>query len=468
METISLNNYMKKNIHFILPLILIGLFLFSTNVNAVPSLNNVRLDIQPRYVGALASWTISFEMPKTTKVGYIEISLGGQLPSLANATLTVSGLTGGHGVVGKTNPSCVTNCDDIKYFFNSLTEVKAGTKIVFTINSVKNSYSTEKTGLSFINVFSSLFPQRTLAYVSTNIFLPLQAQSEEELIPPSATSEGNVAQGIYGVILNDLFYQQGARTTKLSAIKDPTKVSDFTLDLLGKERVTFKGTIDLSSAQAVTLITNLSEHMTFEHLNFSIDAALYNNFKVPLEITYYDVPFVFNPDVAKDITTLSSEKLSNYKFFIIDGSTEVSFIINEPGAYKLIPHFEVYISDNQIIKSDTNLTTFSGRISDPKAIVSVKLNSLDVKNTVSGIEPSTGSFSFAVNLIEGTNLIEVQATSEYGKVANISKIIQFQSTVKQTGTEKKGIDPLNIAAIVLAVIAVIMIWAVRSLSKRKR
>lgn len=461
---------MKNFCKIFLITLILGLFLFLPSANAVPSLNNVRLDIQPRTLGALSSWTISFEMPKTTKIGYIEISLGASLPSLANSTMTISGLSGGRGVIGKTNPSCVTNCDDIKYFFNTLTEIKAGTKIVFTINSVRNPDSGENAGLSFINVFSSIYPQRNLAYVSTNILLPLQqAQSEEELIPPSATSESPNNEGIYGIVLNDLFYQQGSKTTRFSAIKDPIKVQDFTLDLLGKEKVIFKGTIDLSQKTAINLITNLSEHLTFEHLNFKADSEIMDYFKVPLEVTYYDVPFVFNPDVLKDeSSTLTSDKLTNYKFYIIDNNTQVSFLIKEAGAYKLIPHFELDISDNQTIKSDINLATFSGRISDPKAIINIKLNSADAKDAVSGIDPATGSFSFAVNLIEGTNLIEAEATSDYGKIAKISKIVQFYSTLKPSEVEKKGIDPLNIAAIVLAALVIIMIWAVYSLRKKRK
>ncbi|MBN1325655.1 hypothetical protein JW977_01585 [Candidatus Falkowbacteria bacterium] len=461
---------MKKIYTTILISLVIGLFLFLPQANAVSSLNNVRLDIQPRTLGALSSWTVSFEMPQTAKVGFVEISLGGSLPSLASSTVTVSGLSGGRVVVGKTNPNCVSNCDDIKYFFNTLTEIKANTKIVFTVNSVRNPISGDKSGLSFINLFSSLSPQRDLLYASTNIFLPLmQEPTEEELIPPSATSEAPTSEGIYGIVLNDLFYQQGAKTTRLSAIKDPAKVQNFTLDLLGKEMVTFKGTINLSDKNSIKFVTNLSEHMTFEHLNFIIDENLMKHFGVPLEITYYDVPFVYNPDVYKDEEiTLTKDQLTNYKFYIIDNKTQVSFIIKEAGAYKLIPHFEVYITDNQVIKTDTNLATFSGRISDPKALINVKLNSNEVKGAVSGVEPATGSFSFAVNLSEGTNIIEIAATSEFGKIEEIKKIVQFYSTLKQPTQEKEGISPINIAAVILAVVAILLIWALHSTRKRKR
>jgi len=450
--------------------LILGLFLFLPQVNAVSSLNNVRLDIQPRTLGALSSWTISFEMPKTSKVGFIEISLGQSLPSLASSTVTVSGLSGGRAVVGKTNPNCVSNCDDIKYFFNSLTEIKENTKIVFTINSVRNPYSGEKTGLSFINVFSSLSPQRNLLYASTNIFLPLTSEpSDEDLIPPSATSEAPTSEGIYGIVLNDLFYQQGAKTTRLSAIKDPAKVQNFTLDLLGKEMITFKGIINLLDQNSIKLITNLSEHMTFEHLNFMVGENLMKHFAVPLEITYYDVPFVYNPDVYKDEEIiLTKDQLTNYKFYIIDNKTQVSFIIKEAGAYKLIPRFEAYITDNQVIKTEKGLTTFSGRISDPKAVITIKLNSNEVKNAVSKIEPTTGSFSFALDLSEGTNIIEIDAISEYGKVEGIKKIVQYYSTLKQPTQEQEGINPVNVAAIILAVVAILLIWALHSTHKRKR
>jgi hypothetical protein len=461
---------MKNFCKIFLITLILGLFLFLPQADAVPILNNVRLDIQPRTLGVLSSWTIGFEMPKTSKVGFIEISLGGALPSLASSTVTVSGLSGGRAVVGKTNTNCVTNCDDIKYFFNAPTEIKANTKIVFTLNSVRNPSSGEKTGLSFINVFSSISPQRDLLYASTNIFLPLtQTPAEEELIPPSATSESPTAEGIYGVVLNDLFYQQGAKTTRLSSIKDPAKVQNFTLDLLGKEMVTFKGNIDLSDKNSIKYITNLSEYLTFEHLNFVVDSEFIKHFNVPLEITYYDVPFVYNPDVLKDDkTVLTKDKLSNYKFYIIDNKTQVSFIINEAGAYKLIPHFELYISDNQVVRTENATATFSGRISDPKATIALVVNGNELKDAVKNIDAQTGSFSFSVDLVEGTNLIEAQPSSEFGKVDKINKIVQYYSTTKKTAQGKEGISPINIAAIVLAVIAIIMIWALHSTRKRKK
>ncbi|MDD5341489.1 MAG: hypothetical protein PHC97_03605 [Patescibacteria group bacterium] len=459
-----------KKVFKIFLILAIGLFFISPSFTygATPTLTNVRLEIQPRVKDALSSWTISFQLPKTARVGYVEISLGGEQPSLANSTLTVSGLSGGHGIIGKTNKSCVSNCDDIKYLFDSLSTVNSSTKIVFTVNSVKNANSINKTGLSFINVFGSLYPQRTLISVASNIFLPLEAVApDEQLIPPSATSEGETREGIAGIVLNDLFYQQGAKTTNLSAIKDLTKVSGFTLDLLGKERVTFNGNIDLSPAQAANLLTSLSSHMVFEHLDFKVDQQLMDYFKVPLAVTYYDVPFIFDPDILKDgKTVLTKDKVSNYKFFIIDNQTEVSFLLKDAGEYKLIPHFELYVNDNQQVQSENGLATFSGRISDTGAKIAISLNNQEVKDAVKSIDPGTGSFSFTVNLIPGTNLISASAESAFGAIDKITKTVQYQSGLKPS--EAKQISPYNIAAIILALAIVVIVLLVHYFKKRKR
>jgi hypothetical protein len=461
---------MKKTWKIITLIFISGVILILPNFTnaAAYTLNNVRLSIEPRVKAALASWTISFEMPKTGKIGFIEISLGGELPSLANSTLIISGLSGGRGVVGKTNPNCVSNCDDIKYLFDTPTNVAAGTKIVFTVNSVRNADSTAKTGLSFINVFSSAYPKRELFAYASNIFLPLEAVAQDaELIPPSATTEGAIEGGISGILLNDLFYQHGAKTTKISTIADLTRVQDFTLDLLGKEKVTFKGSIDLSKNEAAALIANLSSHMKFGHLDFSVDKSLFDYFKVPLEVTYYDVPFVYNPDIIKDGKILSRDKVGNYKFFIIDNQTEVSFIINEAGDYKLAPHFEVYINDNQLVESENGQATFSGRISDSGAKITIVLNNQEVKDAITSIDPSTGSFSFTVQLIPGANLIEASALSAFGNLDKITKTVQYQSGLKPV-VEKREISPFNIAAVILALVAIILILWIHHLSKQKR
>ena len=187
-----------------------------------------------------------------------------------------------------------------------------------------------------------------------------------------------------------------------------------------------------------------------------------------MSLTFYDVPYVTDPDILQnEKTILTKDKVSNYKFYKLDNQTLISFVINDPASYQLIPHMELAVTDNQVISSDSNLATFSGRISDPKAIIKVSLNSKELTDVLSGIDPQTGSFSFAAELDEGSNLIELSATSDYGKIDKIVRMVQYQKPSTARIVTSKGISPINIIAIGLAVLAIALIWAIRLLARRK-
>ncbi|MCX6743111.1 MAG: hypothetical protein NT116_02625, partial [Candidatus Parcubacteria bacterium] len=419
-----------KNIFKILSSFLIG-FLFYTNsasAVAISSLSNVNLSIEPKNASSLAIWTISFTMPETSQIGHILVSLGGYVPDLSSANLSVLGLPAGTALVGKSNPSCVSNCDDVRYYFKEPVQVKSGTKITFSLNKVKNSAQAGPSGINFINVFSSKYPNMTLAFSADEQLITLSSAlnlPEEELIPLTATTESGeqtTDKTIQQVLINELFYQPGAKTTKLNGIKDATKVNDFTLDLLGKARVTLNGQIDLSKPEAIVFIEKLSDYLTFDHLFFEVKKDFMEYFKVPLELTFYDIPFVWDADILKN--------------------------------------------DSEVIaKEASDLTTFSGRISDPKAAITIFLNGQELKNLKPAQDPLRGEFTFAVKLLEGPNLIEAKVQSEYGKIDKISKIVQYLPPTSVQPAAKKEISYFNIAAIVLAILAIILIVATRYLVK---
>jgi len=466
---------MKNLGKIFLLILLVGLFLNLRPVNAVTSLNNVTLNIDPKNASSLATWTISFAMPETLEVGHILVSLGGYVPDLSQASLSVAGLPAGTALVGKSNPSCVSNCDDVRYYFKEPLQVKSGTKIILSLSKVKNPAQAGPSGINFINVFSSKYPNMTLAFNSGEQLINLSPAlnlPEEELIPPTATVENEeqtANKTIQQVLINELFYQPGAKTTKLNGIKDATKVNDFTLDLLGKVKVIFNGQIDLSKPEAILFIEKLSDYLTFDHLSFEIKKDFMEYFNVPLELTFYDIPFVWEADILKDErNVISKDTIGDFRSYTIDNQAQISFVIKEAGSYKLIPHFELYIADNQEIKKDSNLTTFSGRISDPKAAIVIFLNGQELKNLKPAIDPLRGEFTFAVELLDGPNLIEAKANSEYGKIDKISKIVQYIPPTNAQPVEQKGISYFNIAAIILAILAIILIVVTRYLVKKRK
>ena len=461
-----------KKIFIILAIIILSLF--CGQIAKAADLSAVSLNVNPLTSGTLSTWTISFTIPQDTKLGHILISLGGYQPDLGSAELFVSGIPQGNPQVGRSNPNCVFNCDDIRYYYTNPISVKKGTKIMFTLNKVKNSSKAGDTGINFINVFSSKYPQMTLALASGAQLVKLAKMvepSQDNLIPPSATNEAPVVSNLAKVQLNELFFQPGSKTTKFDQIKDATKVQDLTLDVIGRERLTFKGTLDLSKPEAVKFFQNLGAYLTFDKLSLDIKKDLMDYFKVPLNITYYDLPFVWDPDILQnDTIVITKDKLENYQYVIYDNKPQVSFTIKEAGKYQLIPHLDVYIQDNQKIRSANPVAVFSARISDPKAQIRVDLNGAEQKDLNIQIDPTMGEFSLALTLIPGSNLIQIAATSEFGQLAKINRIVEYIPPVNsQTKTAKSsGISPFNIAAVVLAILAIIFLWAIKRLAKKKR
>ncbi|OGY41290.1 MAG: hypothetical protein A2Y67_00600 [Candidatus Buchananbacteria bacterium RBG_13_39_9] len=460
-----------KRIFFLLIIFFLALSPWQ-NVLAAGNLSNVGLSITPLNAGSLSSWNISFTVPEETELGHILISLGGYQPDLGSAELFVSGVPQGSPQVGKSNPNCVINCDDIRYYYNDPITIKKDTRITFTLNKIKNPGKVGQTGINFINLYSSKYPQTVLAYSAGEKLLNLDKpilSEEDNLIPDTATSEENEITALSQIMLNELFYQPGAKTTKLSAIKDPAKVVDFTLDLLAKEKIIFKGTIDLSKPESLKFLEKLGDYLTFDILNFEVKKELLDYFKVPLEITYYNLPYIWDPDVLmNEESVLSKDKLENYHYVLYDNKPQVSFVIKEAGSYKLIPHLEIYLEDNFKVEGQKKQLDITGRISDPKAIIKVNLNGKELKDLEVKIDALKGNFVFPVELVEGSNLLEIKTTSEYGDLAKIVKIIQYLPQKTETTQEKAIISPLNIAAIVLAIIAIILILAIRRLSKKRK
>jgi hypothetical protein len=466
---------MKNFIKIFFFFFVLGIFFYTNPALAVSSLSNVNLSIEPKNAGSLATWTISFTIPETTILGHVMVSLGGFQPNLSTAEFFVSGLPSGIPQVGKSNPNCVSNCDDIRYHYQEPIEVKKDTRVTFTLNNVKNSDKVGKTGLNFINIYSSKYPQTILAYSSgEQLFEVAQAnlEQDENLIPISATAESEESEvhtTIQKVLLNELFYQEGAKTTRLDKIKDASRVEDFTLDMLGKVKVNFQGTIDLSQKEAVGLMVSLKDYLTIDHLFFEVKKEFIDYFKVPLQLTFYKVPYVWEADILKDgKDILTKDKVENYHNTTIDGENQISFIIKEAGSYKLIPRFELTISDNQEIKNKTNPVTFYGRISDLEAQIKLSLNGKEIKDFKPEINSKTGEFSFVLDLLDGPNMIQAEAKSSYGELPKINKIIQFKPTETTKPLQEEKFSPLNIIAIVLAVITIILIYVLSRMARKKK
>lgn len=445
---------------------ILALLILPLQTQAVTSLSNVSFDVESKLTNTMTTWTMSFALPQDSSVGHLLISLSGYQPDFSQATMSVSGLPTGTSQLGKSNPSCSSNCDDIRFYFVNPVNIKANQEISLTINNIKNPEQDGQTGINFINIFSSKYPDRDLAFSASDYFVTI-VENEEDLIPDSVTDEGE--KDIKKVTINPLFYKQGSMTTKLDEIEDPANVEDLTFDLIDKVKVVFKEPVDLSNEESVHFIENLADYMTFEHVYFWIDHQIENYFNVPIEITFYDLPYIWEPNVIKDDQfILEQEEIENFHSAVVNEKSQISFIIEEAGGYRVIPNLVLYIEDNTEIKQKSNNYLLTGRISDPFATVQIKLNGHSLSSTPE-IDPRKGDFTFSVELTEGANLIEINAQSNYGEIPKVTRIIQFKPTTSNDNVEEVGgiFDPLYYIIGFLIILAIVLIFAIKYLVKKK-
>ena len=79
----------------------------------------------------------------------------------------------------------------------------------------------------------------------------------------------------------------------------------------------------------------------------------------------------------------------------------------------------------------------------------------------------TGEFAFALELIEGANLIQVEAESSFGPVAKETRIVHYQTVGIKDPETKSGINPIYYAIGILCFLALILIFAISNLVKKK-
>jgi len=115
-----------------------------------------------------------------------------------------------------------------------------------------------------------------------------------------------------------------------------------------------------------------------------------------------------------------------------------------------------------------NHPPFAGRISDPTANLTISLNGKELKDKEVTIDSQTGDFSFRLDLIDGSNLIEIEADSVFGEIAKVTKIVHYQDkTQVAQEPEAKYLNPIYYVIGGLLVLGIILIFVIRFLVKNK-
>ncbi len=287
---------------------------------------------------------------------------------------------------------------------------------------------------------------------------------DDALIPVTATSDNqtDALNELKSITLDQQFLGMSSKTTALGAIKTPSAVEDLTFDAVGIARLVFKESVNLTTPQAIALLKELNTHLEIEPLAVTIDDTLYAEFDSPVEITFYKVPFVWDPAIERDRIVLEAKQIQRYTRTTIDDLDVISFIVSQPGAYRLVPKVDLLLENESTVRR-TPLNV-NGRVSDPAARVKVTVNTDDLDQTAIVLDQKTGEFTVRANLLPGSNIIIARAESALGEAAPVSKLVYYEQPATPAAPERT-ISPLVFLAAALIIVAIGLVLAVR-LSRR--
>ena len=225
----------------------------------------------------------------------------------------------------------------------------------------------------------------------------------------SNTISVNTTEKISDIKLPSVFSAKGSKSTNLTKIKDPKKVKNFTVDVVGKSKITFNDILNLSSSKVPSLFKSLDKYIKMNKLGVvEVDTKTLTMLaKKKATVSMSNLPFIETPDIlvnGKPDTASITSKV-NYE------KGTLSFDVTSFSKFEAVPKLEITEPQDGFNVEDPNIT-LRGKVSDPEASVSAKLNGQMLGNLK--VASESGQFSKQLTLPEGNNSIVVEAVSKFG------------------------------------------------------
>ena len=236
----------------------------------------------------------------------------------------------------------------------------------------------------------------------------------------SNTISVNTSEDITDVKLPSVFSAKGSKSTNLAKIKDPKKVKNFTVDVVGKSKITFNDILNLSSSKVPSLFKSLDKYIKMEKLGVvEVDTKTLTMLaKKKASVLMLNLPFTETPEILVDGKPPVEGVISNIKY----ENGILSFDVTSFSKFEAVPKLEIAEPQDGFNVGDPNIT-LRGKVSDPEATVSAKLNGGSLGNLKVATE--SGQFSRKLELKEGNNTIVISAISDFGPplVATVSGVL---------------------------------------------
>lgn len=334
------------------------------------------------------------------------------------------------------------------YFFDFLPY--NATKSTYTVTVSKSGYNTASktvtiSGYGCGGVTGQSGGDLALSSVTSPTPQPPTSPSTNKTItaPPVSTPTFQQTK------LPSIFFQPNSETTDLSKVSDPTKVTNFTIEIPGKNKVVFEDTLDLSSQTTVNGLKSLDNFVKIDQPGtVDIDSISLPALNKRAKLTMEGLKFISTPAI-----------LVNGK---VDGSSLVSNLTYDKNNGQLqfdVAHFTTYTAATKIqITSPTSgqITTstpvIKGIISDPSAIITGTLNGVSLAN----IQPNktTGEFTISGLVFkEGSNTLLLTAAGPLGNAAPLTLTLNYAPN----GASKSSSSNSLLIILVIAFVIVFLI-----------
>lgn len=130
----------------------------------------------------------------------------------------------------------------------------------------------------------------------------------------TVTPAADTSKKLTDVALPKSFIQAGSSTTDLSKVADIKNVPDFTLEVTGKNKIKFKDSVDLSSEEATTILTDLGTYVKAEKPTVvEIDSKKAAFLNKRASIVMYNLTFDDTPKILVD-GKINSEVVTNIQY----------------------------------------------------------------------------------------------------------------------------------------------------------
>jgi hypothetical protein len=309
-----------------------------------------------------------------------------------------------------------------------------------TITISKDGYQTKTAAITYDNYLydgGTIYLDKVTGTASSNNVTNTASSKKTT----TATTKNET---IKNVSLPSVFTAVGSTTTNLANVTDPKNVTNLTLDVVGKSKVVFSDSVDLSTTTAKELFEQLDSYVRMKPTGVvAIDSSVLSMLaNKRASISMFNLPFVDKPDILVNGKLATSKIVSNTTY----KNKTLSFNVTGFSQYEAVPKLTIIEPKNGLETSKQEIT-LTGKITDPTATVSAKLNGQPLGKLK--VATASGEFSTTLNLTKGTNNIRVEALSKFGPPLAATASAIFKPLVS---SEMFIIGGIGLALILIVVI----------------